>query len=185
MGLEKVKQEILEKAQKEASEILDAASAEARTIAKSAEKQAQESEKRAQDDAEKAAEAMKKKGLASAELELQKQALSLKSGLMEAVFSEARKKLKHLGEKKRQAHVRALLESAMKEIDIALVQCNASDAAVLEGGRLKIVKNDSIAGGIIAESADGRLRVDYSYDALLEQARSKVLNNVARTLFEK
>ena len=188
MGLEKVKQEILDNASKEASGIIEAAQAEARSILKAAEKQAEQNEKEAAATLQKAADAMKKKEAASAELELQKQLLATKSGLIGQAFLDAAQKISSFPEKKREDHIRSLLEAARKEMNVAVVRCNARDIKLADsasGGKLKILREDSITGGIIAESSDGRLRVDYSYDAMLEQARSKVLGDVANALFGK
>lgn len=186
MGLEKVKQEILEKAQKEASELVESADSEAKAIVKSAEKSAQELEQRELDEAEKSSEFAKKREIAAAELELQKQALSVKNELVESVFSEAGKRLAQLGEKKREAHIRMLLDAAGKELDVAVVYCSKKDVRLVEGsGKLKVFSDEKISGGIIAESQDGKLRVDYSYDTLLGQVRSKVLGDVASKLFGK
>ena len=195
MGLEKVKQEILEKARRGAAEVTDAAQAEAKAMMRSAEKQMQNYERLIDEDADRSVEQMKRREVASAELELQKQALAAKNELIENVFSEARKRLARLSENRREAHVKGLLGLARKEVDVAVVQCNSKDAKFLEGNsgnsegsnsvKLKVVKNDNVSGGIIAETHDRRLRVDYSYETVLEQVKSKVLSDVARLLFGK
>ena len=193
MGLEKVKQEILEKARKEAAEIASAAQAEAKAIMRAAEKQMQNYESLIDEDASRSVEQMRRRELASAELELQKQVLAAKNELIENVFSQAMRKLGQLGDKRREAHVKALLDLVRKEMNVAVVQCNSRDARFLEGstgnggsgGKLKVIKNDSISGGIVAESPDRKLKVDYSYGTVLEQTKSKVLSDVARLLFRK
>ncbi len=185
MGLEKVKQEILEKAQKEADEIVAAATAEAKAIMKSAEKQMQDYGKMVAEDEDKKSELMKRREVASAELELQKQMLTAKNRLIESVFAEVKQKLKTRSDKNREADVKALLKVASQEMDVAVVQCSGRDMGFLEGSGLKIARNDAMLGGVVAESPDGRLRVDYSYDSLLGQVRSKVLSDVARKLFGK
>ena len=185
MGLEKVKEEILEKAGREASEVVDAAQAEARAIMRAAEKQMQQHQQLVEEDGEKTAELMKRREVASAELELQKQLLSAKNELIESVFAQARKRLKLRSDKSREADMKAMLKAASLEMDVAIVQCNSRDTRLLDGSGLKIVKNDAMLGGIIAESPDGKLRVDYNYETLLGQARMKVLSDVARKLFIK
>ena len=189
MGLEKVKQEILDSAREEAGKLTEKAKEEAKAIERSAEKQARDYERMAEEGTEKSVELMKRRELAAAELEVQKKALEAKSELIEAVFSEGWKKLRNLGEKTREAHIKGLLERAMKEMDVAVVKCSAKDSRLVSNysgeGKIKIVAAGDISGGIIAESADGRLKVDYSYDALFEQVKSKVLIDVAKTLFEK
>ena len=194
MGLEKVKQEILEKARKEAAEITSAAQAEAKAVMRAAEKQMQNYEQLIDEDLSRSVEQMRRRELASAELELQKQVLAAKNELIENVFSQAKRKLGQLGDKRREVHVKALLDLARKEMNVDVVQCNSRDARFLEGstgngggssGRLKVVKNDSISGGIVAESPDRKLKIDYSYETALEQTKSKVLSDVARLLFRK
>ncbi len=185
MGLEKVKQEILEKARKEADAVIEAANAEARAIMKAAEKQMQDHGRVMEDDNARAAELMKRREVASSELELQKQMLAAKNDLIEGVFAQAREKLRSRNDKAREADVKSLLKAASNELDVASVQCSSRDAKFLEGSRLKISKNDALAGGIIAESPDGKLRVDYSYETLLGQAKAKVLSDVAKKLFGK
>ena len=186
MGLEKVKQEILERAQAEADKAVEAAQGEARAVMKSAEKQVAGYGRMMEEDLEALSNAVKRKEVASAELELKKQLLSAKSELIEGVFGEARKKLGSLPDKKRESHIIALLNAAKKEMNVSAVQCSSKDARFVEAsgsGRLKVVKNDEMLGGIIAESPDGKLRVDYSYETLLEQVKEKVLGDVAKILF--
>ena len=188
MGLEKVKQEILERAQAEADKVVEAAQSEARAVMKSAEKQIAGYEHLMGEDLEALSNAVKRKEVASAELELKKQLLSAKSELIEGVFGDVRKKLGSLSDKKRESHITALLDAARKEVNVAAVQCSGKDAKFVEASgsgnsRLKVVKNDEMLGGIIAESPDGKLRVDYSYETLLEQVKSKVLGDVAKILF--
>ncbi|MBI2175850.1 hypothetical protein HYU40_00685 [Candidatus Woesearchaeota archaeon] len=185
MGLEKVKQDILEKARKEADEILAAAAAEAKAVMRSAEKQVQEYEKALAEEEDKTAELMKRREVASAELELQKQMLTAKNELIESVFAQVKGKLRVRSDKSREADVKSLLKAASQEMDVAVVQCNSRDARFVESGKLKIAKNDALIGGIIAESPDGKLRVDYSYETLLGQVKAKVLSDVAKKLFGK
>ncbi|MBI3036217.1 hypothetical protein HYY73_00450 [Candidatus Woesearchaeota archaeon] len=183
MGLEKVKQEILERAKAEADKAVDDAKSEAKAVMKSAEKQVTVYERVMEEDLEALSNAVKRREVASAELELKKQLLSAKSGLIEGVFGEARKKLGSLSDKKRESHITALLDSARKEMNVSVVQCSGKDARFLDSSGLKVVRNDSMLGGIIAESPDGKLRIDYSYETVLGQVKSKVLGDVAKILF--
>ena len=193
MGLEKVKQEILNKAREEAAVIAQQAKEEAKSIEKSAEKQVKDYESLVEEDLEKSVEIIKRKELAAADLEVQKKSLEAKNELIEAVFSEVRRKLKSFGDKSREAHIKSILGRAMMEMDIAVVRCSSKDVRFVEaassGGngnsRLKVVKNDEMLGGLVAESADGKLQVDYSYDAIIEQLKSRVLIDVAKILFGK
>jgi V/A-type H+/Na+-transporting ATPase subunit E len=185
MGLEKVKQEIIETAKKEADAIIESAESEAKAIINDAEKQMQAREKSQEEDIEKSAELLKKRETASTELELQKRGLSLKNELINNAFLEARRKIGQLSDKKRESHVKSLMEQAANELTVSVVICAPKDAKFIHCRTIKVVDDNSILGGIIAESSDGRLRVDYSYDTLLQQVKSKVLSDVARTLLGK
>ena len=131
----------------------------------------------------------KRREVASAELKLQKQVLAAKNELIESVFAQVKEKLKTRNDKNREADVKALLKAASQEMDVAVAHCGSSDAKFLENignsGKLRIVKNDAVSGGIIAESSDGKLRVDHSYETLLWQVKARVLRDVARKLFGK
>ena len=188
MGLEKVKQELLNTAREEAGTIAQQAKEEAKIIEKSAEKQVAEHERLMNEEVASIVETMKRRELAAAELELQKKFLGTKNDMIEAVFSEASRKLKGLGDKSRESHIKSLLGIAMKEMDVAVVRCNSRDVRFVsshDNSKLKVFASDDILGGVIAESADGKLSVDYSYDTILEQVKSKVLINVAKVLFGK
>lgn len=189
MGLEKVKQEILEQAREEASRLIEDAKAEARAIMRSAEKQAEGYERLMQEDCEMSAEVMRRRELASAELDVQKRLLAAKKELIEGIFAQAMKRLGSLSDSKREPHIRKLLDTAKMELDVAVVQCSSKDVKFVgnfsNGGKIKAVKNDEMLGGLIAETSDGKLRVDYSYDALLEQVKAGVLGDVARILFSR
>ena len=190
MGLDKVKEEILEKARQDAEKIIGDARAEAKTVLKLAEKQAQEQGRIMGEGLESSLAGMKRRELASAELEMQKKVLAKKRELIEAVFSEAGRKLKAFSEKKREAHVKRLFGQAVKEMDVAVIRSSSRDVKFFSAdagsfGKLKIIADDSLCGGLVAESPDGRFRVDYSYDAILGQVRRKVLSDVARALFGK
>ena len=79
----------------------------------------------------------------------------------------------------------------MTEMDIEVVRFSGKDVRIVEAAssngnsRLKVVKTDEMLGGLVAESADGKLQVDYSYDAIIEQLKSRVLIDVAKILFGK
>ena len=131
MGLEKVKQEILESAVKKAESITGAASSEAKEIARAVDKRLDEYGRLIEDEIEKAADALKRRELAATELEVRKGMLAAKSRAIEAVFSDARKRIGQLSDKRRESHVRALLDSARSELAVAVVICNPKDADVV------------------------------------------------------
>ena len=83
----------------------------------------------------------------------------------------------------------SLLKKAEKEIDVYAVYVNKSDFDVVKSIAKSILKNkesikeEEILGGIIAENKDGTIRVDYSFDSLLEEFRQKSLADISEKLF--
>jgi V/A-type H+/Na+-transporting ATPase subunit E len=180
MGLEKVRDEVLAEAKKKASATIKAAEAESSAIVRAAEKSVQERQASGKQDAERLAGLLRKKALSSAALEGRKQLLQEKNRLMSNVFEEARAKLEDIDAKTRARHITSLVAQAKKEIDVALILCNEQDLKLLDGVKAQAAP---IAGGIIAESSDGKVRVDFSYETLLEQVREQCMQDVAKILF--
>lgn len=83
--------------------------------------------------------------------------------------------------KKREAYINNLLEKAKNDIEVAKVYCNKNDASMVKGFK---AESAGIIGGIIAENNDGTVRVDYSFDALLQAIKENELQNINQILFE-
>ena len=79
-------------------------------------------------------------------------------------------------------HIKKLLEKANDELKIGTIYCNKKDLSLLKGRKTKTVE---IIGGIMAESADGELRVDYSYETLLKQIKESLMPELNQILFDK
>ena len=123
-----------------------------------------------------------KREAASARLESKKLYLSFRKEFIDESFSLVHEKLSKLPDSARAAHIKKLLEKAGSEIDVSVVQCNKKDCKFVSN--FKVIEAD-ILGGIIAESADGTLRVDYSYETLLAQLKDSLLPELNETLFSK
>jgi V/A-type H+/Na+-transporting ATPase subunit E len=180
MGLEKVRDEVLAEAKKKASAAINAAEAESSAIVHAAEKTVRDKRVSGRQEAERLAGLLRKKALSSAALEGRKKLLQEKNKLMSKVFDEAKARLEHIDAKTRERHITSLLVQAKKEIDVALILCNEQDVKVLNGVKALAAP---IAGGIIAESSDGKVRVDFSYETLMEQVRQQCMQDVAKILF--
>ena len=98
---------------------------------------------------------------------------------MELTKDEAYKSLKGLKSAKRKSHINKLLKIVSKQMDIARVYCNKKDESLING--FEVVKSE-VVGGIIAENSDGDIQVDYSYDALLEEAFSDNVSEIRKKL---
>jgi len=182
MGLEKVKEKVLEEARQKAKSRIDSANAEARDIIKSFSKQAAERESSFKKQLESEIDFIKKRESASVKLESKKFSLAFRKDFIDEIFSLVQEKLSKLPDSARSEHIKKLLEKAGSEIDIAVVHCNKKDSKFVSD--FKVVEADML-GGIIAESEGGTLRVDYSYETLLEQLKNSLLPELGEMLFGK
>jgi len=182
MGLEELREEILENAKKDAAAIMAEADKEAEEILKGSDLAAKEYEEKVSAETEKLLDAMEKKELASVELEIKKASMEAKREVIDAVFENAEKKLARLPKKDKEQVLSSLLKKAQKQLDVGTVYCNEADMAFFSKGKFKVEKAD-INQGIIVENTDGTVRLDFSYDEMLANIREKSLQSIGKLLF--
>ena len=149
MGLEAVKEEVISHAREQFNSLIAEGRKEAQKIMIEAEKKIAEMMAKSESETKRITEAIKRKGLASAELENKKITLETKKQLIETVFVEAGKKLVNTDDKKRELYLQKILDKAKNEIEIATVYCNKKDSKLLKGIN---PKSANIIGGLIAEN---------------------------------
>lgn len=181
MGLEKVKEKVLDEAKQKAKSRLDSAKAEARDIVKAISKNASEKEASSKKQIESEIELIKNREAAAAKLDSRKLSLAFRKKFIDEMFGLVKEKLEKLPDAARDKHVKKLLEKAKSEIDVAVVHCNKQDCKFVDNA--KVTETD-ILGGIIAESADGSLRVDYSYETMLKQLKDSMLPELNEMLLK-
>src|SRR3989338_8355155 len=181
MGLEAVKGEILANARKREEALLAEAEKEAGNIIKEAQNRIAEFKEKAEAETKKLIETMKRQETASAELESKKLSLEAKKESVEKVFEEARKIIDALSDRKREEHMSKLLDKAKNDIEVTKVYCNKKEAKLVKGLKAEPA---GIIGGLIAENADGTVRVDYSFDTILQDIKENELQKISKILFE-
>ena len=180
MGLETVKEEILNIAKEQSNSLIAEARKEAGRLMKEAERKIEEIREKSDAETKKMIDAIKRQELASAEIENKKMILEAKKQLIDNVFNEARKKLDSMDDKKREASIKKLLEKAKNDIQVSNVWCNKKDAKFLKG---LDVENVDIISGVMAENKEKTIRVDYSFDTILESIKESELQNINKLLF--
>ncbi len=180
MGLEAVKDEIIANAKRQEEALLAEAKNEALGTMKEAEIKVAEFREKAEAEAKKLIETLKRQETASAEMENKKLTLEAKKDAVENVFEEARKSIEWLSDRKREEHISKLLEKAKNDIEVAKVYCNKKDAKLVKGFK---AEPSDIIGGLIAENADGTVRVDYSFDTILQDIKENELQKISKLLF--
>ena len=180
MGLETVKDEILSSAKEQANSLIAEARKEANRITREAEKKIEEMKEKSEAETKKIVDTIKRQELASAELENKKMLLEAKKQVIESVFAESRKKLENLDDKKRESIIKKLLEKAKIEIEVANIYCNKKDSKFLKDFNVETI---GISGGLISENKEKTIRVDYSFETILQSIKENELQDISKILF--
>jgi len=180
MGLESVKEEVIRNAKEKASSMLAEARKEAGRIIREAEAKTEEMKAKSEADTKKLTDTIKRQELASSELDSRKIVLDAKKQEMENVIAEARKRLEALDDRNREAYIKKLLDRSKKELDVAYVYCSKKDVKFVKGTETIITE---MLGGIIAENSEKTIRVNYSFEALLDSVKETELQNISKLLF--
>ena len=180
MNLEPVKEEILGNAQEQAKQMLAEARKEASIILKEAEKKLQSLQESSDAAAKKTIETIKRQEIAAGELESKKMLLEAKKQMIERAFDDARKQIESLDDKKKEILLKKLLESTQKEMSVASVYCSTKDMKFFKGTSAFAAE---MLGGFIAENKEKTIRVDCSFDSLLQSIKDSEMQSLNSMLF--
>ncbi|MDV2481270.1 V-type ATP synthase subunit E [Methanoculleus sp. Wushi-C6] len=191
MGLEAVVNEIREKGRREVEAIRAEGRADVEEILKDAQARAAGIKSSANEEAERTAAYLINQEASAANLVVKRQVLNAQKTLLDQVYSAS---LAAVGDLPAEFHEKALtelLKRAAKEIKKGVVHVNERDTAVVEKilGQTKslsgysVGKPAAIPGGIIVESIDGALQIDYSYRTFLDEIWESGLKDASEILF--
>ena len=180
MGLEEVKEDIIRNAKEQERALAEESKKEIARIVKEAENKVEKTKERSNAEIKSTIETIKKQELASAELENKKRLLEAKKQLIEKVFAEVKKKLESLDRKKNEIYIKKLLEKSKNEIEIWHIYCNKKDLAFLKDYDSEAA---DIIGGLIAENKEKTVRINYSFESMLESIKENELQNINKILF--
>jgi V/A-type H+/Na+-transporting ATPase subunit E len=180
MGLEKVKEEILSKAKKVADSIIAKARKEEMKIIKEAEHKASIILKDNKEKAKKIIENTKIKELAKSELACKKALLETKKEIIDDIIDTVKTKVKNFRDDKKKKIIQELLTKASKELKIGYVYCKESDKKFIK--KYKTMPLD-LLGGVIVENKDKTIRINYSFDAFIENIKEKNIDEINKSLF--
>ncbi len=178
MGLNEVKNSILESANQKARSIIEQATKEAAEIAQQAKQQLKELEQKYAHELSDAAKNLEKIKLAAVHSEANHVVLKKKKWLIDRAFELALKEA--LAQSQKNSSSKKLLEKAKKELDIKYVYCSKNDIKSINGFNCTA---SEISSGIIAENADKSIRIDYSFETVFDTLKGRVLQDVAKKLF--
>lgn len=180
MGLEEVKKEILDEAQQEADRIIGEGEKEAESIVSQAKQKAEEYREDVKADTERVLDTVERRALGTASFDVKKHTLDEKNDIIDEVMENVVERLRSESESKRKKLLQALLKKAKDEIDVGTVYVNKQDKKLLTGVDVKVA---DIKGGLIAETKDGSVSVDLSFDEIIDEIRKNELEDINQRLF--
>jgi V/A-type H+-transporting ATPase subunit E len=177
MGIEEVRKEILDNARNQAKEILKEGEKEKKGLLASAETRVDQIKEKLEKEAEKQIEQYKAMMLAEATSQSKRQKLALEKQLLNDVFEEAKQELEKLSSKKKEQHLKKLLDV---DFSYSKVYCSKKDVPLMKKHK-PLVKE--MLGGVILENKDGDIRVDLSYETFLDNIKQDKVAEITKILF--
>jgi V/A-type H+-transporting ATPase subunit E len=191
MGLEVVIGEIREKGKKEEDRIRQETQADVRSILAAAQEKAAKIKLAADQETERQTSHLMNQEVSAANLVVKRQLLNTQKDLLDQVYRTALEKIAALPQDFHREALKNLLARAKAEIPEGIVHCNSRDREILSGlissdPALKgyaLGKPVETEGGVIIESKDGELQLDYSYRTFLNGVWETGLKDASGILF--
>ncbi len=175
MSLKEVKKEILNNAEKEANKVLKQAEDERKKILEVVDTRVSEVKSQLDTEVKKSLEQYKVFVTAEASSIVKKQRLNMEKELISEVFTKALDNLSNLSKTERGKHVKKLLNNSK---EYSKVYCSEKDLALV-----KKAEKAYILGGVVLEDKNSEVRLDLSYETLMNSVKQENLTEVANILF--
>lgn len=182
MGLENVVNDILEQAKAEVLIIKKETEGEVAAIIDEAKANAEKimEAKQAQTNAQ--IDRIEKQEMSSAHLEIKRATLNAKKDVMESVYQSAREKISSIPAEKNANLLKEILDNYGS--NGSRVYSNGRDAKLVqEMTDLTYMGEIECLGGLVIENEDGSVRLDYTFDTILENASEQSLKHISDILF--
>ena len=190
MSLDTVVADIEAEAKAQAEEILEAAESEAEEIRAEAEAEAETIREAAEREVETEIDQEREQQLSNATLEAKQETLEARRDVLSTVRERVEAAIESLPADERETLTRELLEDAVTEFDEAAVYGRPEDADLLEEiladyDGFSLAGERACLGGVVLEGGDGRIRVDNTFDSVLETVWEANLKALSDVLFEE
>ena len=181
MALDAVVEAVLATSKDKVAQIVGETDQEVARILNEARERAAEIKSRKEAEVGHTVEAIERREISSANLEVKRSELNVHKDLLEQARVKLLGKLENLPKKDNEAMLTKLLEpydlKAMKVFSNKRDEAFISSLAPNYGGNLDII------GGAVVESSDGALRYDLTYETLAREVFSSRMKEVSRILF--
>lgn len=193
MSLDSVTEDIKEQARARAEEIRSDAEEQADEIIQEAEQEAERIRQQKEREVERQIEQEREQRLSSGNLEAKQTRLATRRQLLEKVREQVEAALVDLDEETREQLTRELLDAArtaFEDVEVAEVYGRSDDeellTSILEeydgfeyGGEIDCL------GGVVVESDASRVRINNTFDSVLEDVWQESLREISDELFEE
>jgi V/A-type H+-transporting ATPase subunit E len=181
MALDAVVESILATSKDKVAQVNAEADQEVARTLNEARERAAEIKSRKQTEVGHAVEAVERREISSANLEVKRSELNVHKDLLEQARLKLLEKIQNLPKKENEAMLKKLLEpynlKDMKAYSNKRDEAFVSSLAPNYGGNLDIM------GGVVVESKDGALRYDLTYETLAREVFNNRMKEVSRILF--
>ncbi|OPX73340.1 MAG: V-type ATP synthase subunit E [Methanoregulaceae archaeon PtaB.Bin108] len=191
MGLEAVLADIREKGQQEVQRIRSESQQETSRVLTAAQERAGKIKQAANEEAERQSGYILSQESSAANLLVKREILNTQKELLDQVYKKALVSIGELPESFHQDSIVRLLTDAKKQIPEGIAHVNQRDRKILD--RILAEKPEfrtfsagrdlDIDGGVIVESRDGTLQLDYSYRTFLDMIWESGLKDASDLLF--
>ncbi|OPY42855.1 MAG: V-type ATP synthase subunit E [Methanoregulaceae archaeon PtaU1.Bin066] len=191
MGLEAVLADIREKGQQEVQRIRSESQQETSRVLTAAQERAGKIKQAANEEAERQSGYILSQESSAANLLVKREILNTQKELLDQVYKKALVSIGELPESFHQDSIVRLLTDAKKQIPEGIAHVNQRDRKILdrilaekpEFRTFSAGKDMDIDGGVIVESRDGTLQLDYSYRTFLDMIWESGLKDASDLLF--
>jgi V/A-type H+/Na+-transporting ATPase subunit E len=185
MALDKVANDILENAAKEADQRIQGAEKERAKILLETDQKIEKMRKSEEKELQDALTRMRRQELSSAELEAKKIVLNKRKDILNRTFEEMLRELSTMEPKEKSGLYKKILADGKKVIHKPKVFIPKGEADLLAGLRgCESLTETEMGPGLILESEDGSVRLDYRFKTILESIWDRELKSISNTLFE-
>ena len=193
MSLETVVEDIRDEARARAEEVRTDGESRAEDILKEAERDAEEVLEEAEREVERQVAQEREQKVSSAKLEAKQQRLEARREVLEDVRDEVEARVADIDGDEREELTRTLLEAATAEFDgdeTVRVHGRADDEELLESvledfEGFEVGEPVDCLGGVVVESDASRVRVNNTFDSVLEEVWEENLREISARLFEE
>jgi len=195
MSLETVVEDIRDEARARAEEIRQEGDARAEEIVAEAEAEAERIREQREREVEREIEQEREQTLSAAKLEAKQKRLEARRDVLEDVRDRVEAAIADIGGDRREELTRVLLDDAAEEFDddeTIEVYCRPDDTDLVE----TILADDDYAnfshagdydclGGVVVEGSSSRVRVNNTFDSVLESVWEEHLKEISARLFDE